>query len=262
MANSFAAIADDSNSILFNPAGLARSRGPSMSFTHFSSFANTNYEYIDFVKPVGKWAYGGSLLYDSTGNFDWIDSAGSDRGAVENYDFVATAAAAYPVLSWLSGGVCMKYFQSCIYTFTKYGAAFDAGILARVKDKEPEIDLGCVLQNIGWQSAYITKPEALPINLKTGIGFKFKALNFCRISADIDVNKKVLLDEYADIGAGVEFNFFESMFLRAGYGFKHEGNTVSLGAGAVLLKLFEISYAFVPLEDLGAVHRMSIDVFF
>jgi len=262
MANCFAAVADDSNAVLFNPAGLVLCRHSDFSLTYFSSFASTSYEYFDFAVPCGRFGFGGSLLYDSTGNFDLINSNGQDLGAIINYDIVTTAAFGYMIIPGLSAGAAIKLFQSRIFTYIKYGMAYDGGLIYKINEKEPEVNIACVLQNMGWQSAYDTQKEPLPLNLETGISVKYKFLDYYSMIFDVDLNQQLLISEYPDAGLGAEIGFYDMLYLRGGYAIKHDGENLALGAGIVLFKSVSLSYAFQPFGDLGAVHRLSLDMFF
>jgi hypothetical protein len=101
----------------------------------------------------------------------------------------------------------------------------------------------------------------LPVNVKLGAGIKFRAADFCAVLADIDINRQLTADETPDIGAGVELCFYDMLYLSAGYGFKHTGDTFSLGAGIKPIKQARISYAFQPFLELGFTHRISLDLF-
>jgi len=257
--NSFAAVADDSNAVLFNPACLTEAGLIDISFTHFSSFADTNYEYISAVYPSGKWAFGGSVLVDYTYDFTWIKE-GEDMGNVNNYDFLATGAFGYKVLPELSAGACVKFFNSRLLAYSKIGFAVDAGILIKVSEN-PGVFIGCVLQNMGLQTAYETSADILPVNLKLGAGIKFKPADFCSVLADVDVNRVISENETADIGAGVELGFYEIVYVSAGFGFKHTGDNISLGAGIRPVPQVKVTYAFQPFDSLGFAHRISLDLF-
>jgi hypothetical protein len=259
MNSSFAAVADDANAVLFNPACLTEADGLNIAFTHFSSFADTNYEYISAVYPWGKWAFGGSVMVDYTYNFSWIKD-GQDMGSVNNYDFLATAAFGYPVLPNFSVGAAVKFFNSRILAYSRIGFAIDAGMLIKVSEN-PGVFAGCVLQNVGLQTAYETAADILPVNIKLGAGIKFKAADFCSVLLDLDINRVISESETADIGAGAELCFYKMAYLSAGFGFKHTGDSITLGAGIRPIRQVKVSYAFQPFEILGFTHRISLDLF-
>jgi hypothetical protein len=261
LSGAFCAVADDSNAVLFNPAGLVLCRNDIFSFTYYSSFADTSYEYFSFAHAAGDFAYGASLLYDSTANFNWINSAGVNNGAVENYDVVVSGAAAYSIFPWLSAGLNVKYFQSILYTYSKQGMAVDAGVLLKLRD-DPGVFLGCSLQNLGSQSAYDLITDALPANLRIGVAVKYAATEYCKMTYAAEIDRLIFMDDLPDICAGIEAEFYGMYFLRAGIGLKNEGNSASIGVGVLLLNRLNVSYTFQPLGDLGNAQRISTDIDF
>jgi len=261
LSGAFCAVADDANAVLYNPAGLVLPAQNIISLTHFSSFADTNYEYITAVVPHGSLAFGASAMYDYTADFSWIGADGENKGNVQNGDFLLTGAAGYKILPGISAGACIKYFRSTILDYSKAGIALDFGGLAKI-GKNPDMYFGIALQNIGSQTAYETLSEPLPVNLKTGVSVRFNITDYCRVIADLDINKIETINEPPDIGAGAELCFFNIFCLEAGYGVKQDGNNVSLGAGIFLMRAARISYAFQPVSDLGINNRISADIFF
>lgn len=259
MGNAFTAIADDANAVLFNPAGIPAIRTSMLSFTHYASFADTNYEYLSFVYPYKPWGIGGSLLYDYTMNFPEIDPTGRETGQVNNYDLLASIAAGYTIVPGLSAGAAIKYFKSTLLNYTRDGFAFGLGALWKFKD-DPDIYIGCTLQNLGAPTAYESVTDDLPALLTVGLGLKHKFSDIINITADADMGRMLLNKYFPDIGAGAELGFYNMVFISAGFGIKQEGDTISLGAGIRALESLKIWYAFQPFENLGATHRLSLDI--
>jgi hypothetical protein len=261
MGNAFTGVADDSNAVLFNPAGIALQNKNSVSMTHYSSFADTNYEYLMFASPQGRWGFGGGALFDYTSDFTEINTAGQENGQVNNYDFMLAGSFAYLILPGFSAGISAKYFKSELLNFSKDGYAFDFGLLVKLTEC-PDIYAGMVLQNLGDQTAYEQEKDDLPLLFRAGIGLKHKINDALKITAAADLGR-VLLNKYLpDLGAGTELCLYNMYFLSAGFGFKQEGDSFSFGAGFMPVETLKLAYAFQPFENLGATHRISLDVFF
>jgi hypothetical protein len=259
MGNAFTGIADDSNAVLFNPAGIPSIRNSIISFTHFASFADTNYEYMSFVYPYKPWGLGGSLLFDYTMNFPEIDASGSETGQVNNYDMLATLAVGYEIVPGFSAGAAVKYFKSTLLNYTRDGFAFSLGALWKLTES-PDLYIGFTIQNIGGQTAYESVTDELPANLTVGLGLKHKINDIMKITAAADIGRVIVNKYFPDIGAGAEVGFYDIVFMSAGFGLKQEGDTVSFGIGIRAMDSLRISYAFQPYENLGATHRLSLDV--
>lgn len=261
MGNAFTGIADDSNAVLFNPAGIPMIRNNIISFTHFASFADTNYEYMSFVYPYKPWGVGGSLLYDYTMNFPEIDPSGREIGQVNNYDLLATLAAGYMIMPGLSVGAEVKYYKSILLTYARDGFAFGFGALWKLME-EPDLYIGCAVQNLGGQTAYESVPDELPALMTVGLGLKHRFSEVINITADADISRILVNRYFPDIGAGAELGFYDIVFISAGFGLKQEGDTVSMGVGFRAMDSFRISYALQPFENLGATQRLSLDMMF
>lgn len=261
MGNVFAGISDDVNSIIYNPSGLASLKKIVVTFTHFSSFGDTNCEFLASAFPLENGKYGvigAGLVVDYTFDFPYYNDYGQHEGSVDNYDVIATGSYAYRVFDWMAAGVNLKYFHSRLYLYNKSGFAADAGLLFSIA-KNPDTYAGIVLQNIGAQSAYISVVDPMPANIKAGMGVKLKIGDVAKLTMGLDVNRLLSKDELPTIDMGADINIFEVLCLRAGYGFRHDIGNLSMGVG-ILLDRVTFSYSYQPFDVLGATHRISLDI--
>ena len=261
MGNVFAGISDDVNSIIYNPSGLASLKNIIVSFTHFSSFADTNCEFLASALPIehGRLGViGAGIVVDYTFDFPYYDDYGDQAGNVDNYDFIATASYAYPVFKWFYAGINLKYFFSKLYIYDKSGFAADIGVLLAVA-KNPDVYAGLVIQNIGNQSAYISVIDAMPTNVKAGMGMKLKIGDAAKLTMGLDVNRLLSKDEMPTLDLGADLSIFDVLCIRAGYGFRHDVVNLSMGVG-ILLDKVTFSYSYQPFDTLGSTHRISLDV--
>jgi hypothetical protein len=258
MSGSFCSVADDLSAVIFNPAGLVQLKHTSLSFTHFSSFADTCYEYIGGGMPFGKGAAALSVQCGYTLDFDEIDEFGDKIGTVPNFDFVLTGSYGFFVLPQVSLGANIKGFYSKLYLYQKVGFAADAGVFVMLA-QNPYTRAGAVLQNVGAQSAYISISDPLPTNIKAGISTKIKIQGIGNLLISTDVNRLLGKDELPTLDFGLEAEIYDVMIIRAGYGFRHDMANVSVGLG-VLLQKVRFSYSYVPFDVLGAAHRLTLDI--
>jgi hypothetical protein len=261
MSNAFVGVADDCNALVFNPAGLTVLGGSSLSFTHYASFADTNYENIMYASNKGNYGFGFRTLYDTTSNFANIDKTGQNNGNVSNYDMLAQASFGIAFLPGFSAGASLKYFRSVLMVYSKEGFAADMGALLMVS-KMPEVYLGLALTNLGAQGAFENSADPLPTKLTAGIGYKWRINGDIKMIADADVDRVMLNKYMPDIQAGAEFCFYNRLFLSAGFGATENGDGMTFGAGIEPLDSLKIFYAFQPFNDLGETSRISMDLFF
>ncbi|MEW6609870.1 MAG: PorV/PorQ family protein, partial [bacterium] len=128
-------------------------------------------------------------------------------------------------------------------------SAVDVGILF----KQDNLSLGACVSNLGTRIKFIKEKEELPLNLKLGLGYK---LLDNRVILALDINRPV--DNDINFGVGTEYQATNNLFVRAGYNSKNDvGNGISLGCG-FRVKNFYLDYGFLPYEQMGDVHRFSL----
>ena len=260
MSNVFAGIADNINAMIYNPAGLTSVTATTVAFTHFSSFGDTNCEYVCGAVPISPelGTVGASLMATYTFDFPYYDEFGDQQGNVDNMDIVFTGSYAYPVFENLSLGANLKYFHSTLYKYSKNGFAADVGARVRL-GKDPDTYAGVAIQNLGTQSAYISTVDPMPVNIKAGLGFKVKMGDLADVTAGLDVNRLISKDETPTMDAGADVELLQVLSLRAGYGFRHDSGGLTMGVGVDLDRV-KFSYSYEPFDILGAAHRISLDI--
>lgn len=257
ISGAFCGVADDLSAIIFNPAGLVQIKNTSISLTHYSSFADTNCEYISAAIPFGKSTAAASIQCGYTMDFDEIDEFGNEVGPIPNFDFVLTGAYGFYIMPQVSLGLNLKGFYSKLYLYQKMGFAADAGLFVALAH-DPDTRAGLVIQNVGSQSAYINISDPLPSNIKAGLSTKFKFSGLGNLLFSIDVNRLFGKDEIPTLDLGMEAEVYDVLVIRAGYGFRHDVANLSVGIG-VLLDKIRFSYAYQPLDCLGTAHRITLD---
>jgi hypothetical protein len=261
MSNAYCAIGGDTSSIFFNPAGIILVKKPLISLTHFASFGDTNYENFSVVYPLGDFgATGLGILYNYTFSFFEYDEFGEEAGKIDNRDITITLSYSYPVISFLSLGANIKYFNSLLYRYSKTGLACDIGTLIKI-NKNPDFFGAFVIQNIGYQTAYLDIIDEMPTNIKAGVSCKFAIFNDIVITIAFDTNRLIKKDELPTLDIGGDLCFAKFFSIRAGIGLRHDTERFSLGFG-INMQNVRFSYAFQPFDFLGDTHRITLDIEF
>lgn len=258
ISGAFCGIADDLSAIIFNPAGLIQIKKTALTFTHFSSFADTNNEYIAAAMRLGPGTGAAAVQCGYVFDFQEIDEFGDVVGDIPNLDLVLTASYAMQIMPQVSAGANIKGFYSKLHLYQKMGAAVDAGLFVKVAES-PETRAGACIQNLGAQTAYISISDPLPSNIKAGLSTKFKFEGLGSALVSVDVNRLLGKDEIPTLDFGLEAEAYQVIVIRAGYGFRHDVANLSLGLG-VLLDKIKFSYAYQPFDCLGAAHRITLDI--
>ncbi len=112
-----------------------------------------------------------------------------------------------------------------------------------------------VLQNLGPAVRFDKKNENLPLNLRAGAAYRFKACGHENLIA-LDITEE--RGQGALLAAGGETRLLEPLALRLGFSTRNEaGIEITAGFG-YQFKSESIDYAFVPMGGIGNAHRISI----
>lgn len=271
MGESFVAVADDANAVLWNPGGLAFLKQKEFTAMHLEYVENVRFSGISYVHPSKYWGtFAGNLSYlyvsdaektvlsDSRPEgFERKGEFGvSDRSAVVSYGRLVTGSIDGESKS-LGIGINLRYLQETLDTFSASAFAVDFGALYKYN---PRLRFGLALQNLGSKLKFVRESESLPLVLRLGAGgTEFdKRLNY---SAEIFIPR----DSGTEFHTGSEFWIMRIIAPRVGWRFRkfqrdNALNTVSGITAGFGFRLFnyQIDYGFVPFGEVGNSHRISL----
>jgi len=253
------AIADDANTVYWNPGLIVKAGINAVDFMHTLYTEETSYSYAGLIMMINDTnAFGVSAQYFSAGDIKTFDDTGGATGSINPYD--AAVSLAYSVdIKGFGIGASAKFIQSQIVN-TANSFAFSAGVsLPDFVDER--LKIGAAVTNVGAGITYDQEKEKLPTCVRAGAGFY--VTDNLLIAAD--VGKVLDSDIYA--AAGLEYtlgiNDELSLALRGGYNTIAESEELS-GASAGLgieYRSLVLDYAFVPMGNLGNTHRISLTFF-
>ncbi len=269
MGQAFAGIADDVNSLYWNPAGVGQLTGAEFTAMHLEWFQDINYEYFGYAQPIGDYGTVGlSAIYLYMNDLEkrTIDTISGDNDTWDGTKFKAADTAA--VLTYSKGlgerlfvGLNLKYINSTIDT--ESGSAFAGDVGGLYKTGIDKLNVGLVVQNIGSKLKFLSEGDKLPLNVKLGFGYKF--LNDA-LALGLDVNYPNDNDLY--LAGGLEyllrFGGDFGLALRSGYQSGTDlGSLSGLRAGAGFnWRGYGLDFAWVPYGDLGTSYRISLSAKF
>ncbi len=247
MGEAFTAVADDSTSLYWNPAGLARVQGRELSAMYNVWFEGIGQGYVSAGFPLlgGTMALGTN--YVSMGDLEGRDESGNPTETFQASDLgisVGFAGRLGRFLLGLSGGM----IRSTIAGDTQSAFLSTVGGLVEISES---FSLGVVAQNLGTKLG----EDPLPLILKVGLALKLEP--FCLA---VDIGKSQDTDLYYCVG--MEGWLGNIVALRAGY---RTGRDVGPGWTAGLgfkMSGFELDYAYVPYGELGDTHKVSLGMSF
>ena len=280
MGGAFAGLANDVNTLYWNPAGLTAVGERQFTAMQNFSIADISNQFLGYAQKFsGRGTWGASFL----GAFTEIERR---RRATEEPDSTATVggfaaglSAAYILSSQLSVGATAKTISQQLDVEDSIGAAADVGMLLRILDNR--LGVGIAAQNLG----VLDTGENLPMNVRGGIAYQVRTQSRsedadqseptpdnARQSQDLfafaaDVNYPIVAG-FPTFHLGAENWFYNILALRVGYSFgqgENPKNGVTAGFGlrrigeASLENVnFQFDYAFVPDQAVGNAHRVSL----
>lgn len=285
MADTFTSVANDANSIYWNPAGLGlmEKDKSEITLTHTQWIADTKIEFIGLahsIKNIGSFGLG--ISYLNYGTINERDETGQETGSsFKPYDLLITSSYARNLFKDTLIGTSVKVFRESILDTSYSTILFDIGAIHLIELGDlTDLNFGVTIQNFGFKM----KEYNLPINVRIGTSLRIFQVSF--FFADEAVwelakyNKKILrkdledsftlavesyipLDNKQNINIGFEYWVYDIVAVRGGYKYKIGGNDLGpisgLAVGGSIVVFGPVlDYAYVPYADLGNAHRVSL----
>jgi tetratricopeptide (TPR) repeat protein len=258
MAGAFAAVADDANTVYWNPAGLSQVQREELMFSHAQQLQGFRHEYLAFCLP---WSLEDSLGLNAyvaySDPFQRLDENGQDIGSFTEQNLYFSLAYSHAFNRYYSAGIALKGIGQLIDDYHGWTGAADFGVLA--SELIPDLRLGLVIRNLGKPLVLVAQNHPLNANVEFGAAY---GLWHRRLLVTFDLQKP-FFDEMA-FKLGAEGILVEDvLYLRAGYRYFQYGNDLgplsglSLGVGFRIAD-YSVDYAYSPFTDLGDVHKLAV----
>lgn len=259
----FAGVADDINTIYWNPAGLAGVKRGELSMTHALWFEDITYSNFVYGRPALGGSIGAGFNILDTGTIQKADYLGNRLA--ENYsaaDMMGLVSYARPWGS-LALGANLKYITSRIDSQSAHSFAADLGALySGFRPWGRKLSVGLAAQNIGTKAKYAAEEYPLPLTVRAGGSLAlFRNL---LLASDLTYT-----EEDINLHAGAEYaRAFGAFILAVRGGYKGDtvkelgvlsGLTAGLGAA---WNDYQLDYAWNSFTDLGITHRISLGIKF
>ena len=270
LGGAFTGLANDINTIFWNPAGLTAVHDRELTAMQHFSFAEISNQTIGYAQRLERLVWGASFL----GSFTEIERR---QGPTKDPDSTVTVGGfatglslAYPLSTALSIGGTAKIISEQLDIQNAYGVAADVGIILQLL--ENHLGIGLAVQNAG----VLGGGENLPMAVRTGLAYRTwkevaaaaeEPMSVQEVWALVADAHLPLIDANPSFHLGIERWFYDSIAARIGYRIgmnENPSDGLSLGVGVrrsgedVLANIdFQFDYAFVPDAYLGNAHRVS-----
>lgn len=268
MGQAFVAAEAGSESVWWNPAGLARQTKHELAIHHSQTIAATG-DVLAFVIPSrfrGTAALSVNIL--NPGEQQVTDDQGQPIGVILPRDLVFAATYAKSLGEHVNAGITYKVVQfrvdcsgqcATVGTFVNSSHAADAGLQYRTASGSP-LALGIAVRNFGGRvkSGLSASKDALPT--RTDAGFLYHVVALDRFLKDTQVNGAGSIVTTRGVSGaafrvGTDIVYQNEVHFRAGYVAdpKHNDSSASLGFGIQNGRLvFDIARSFGGLSaDAG-----------
>lgn len=268
MGEAQVAIADNIDSIYWNPAGLSLLKRNEIGLMHLSYWQGINYEYLAFAVPMkGIGTFGIGATYLNSGSMDKTieNSTGSDYTNIGTFNYIAFSGTISYANKFviekipLNIGASIKIVGDRVDDDSVLGVGVDAGVIHELMK---DLTVGASISNAG---LLLGRNVILPLTLKVGAGYKLGLFEkkHCVSTA---VDGIIPVDAKVKANVGLEYAYDNTVFVRGGYKINYDLDSFTAGAGFKLnlnSTQYELNYAFAPAkEDVGQTHRISLIVRF
>ena len=272
MGEAYTAIASGTNSLQYNPAGLAIMDKGEFTATELFWFNSIYMTHLAFGYPLDYgFGVGGSLLWISFGSFD---STGGVAPSVSVEDGVFNLGVGKSIgenvhLGLDIHGLYEHFAAGSAVSDSSLGFSADAGVIFYLGSRN--FTLGLSAKNMG---LLFGATDPLPMEADLGLGYRLYNGSFDFLNVALDLSKVLNTDNlFAALGA--EVYVFQSVALRFGLrynnalemgalSFNNIQNMLifSAGAGIDINDSFAIDYSYTPMGDLGQVQRITLKIKF
>jgi len=274
MAGAFTSLANNSEAVFWNPAGLARLNGFDATFgfvdwfidvNHFSFSVAKNFDVLGTLGVFGIFTNAGEIevtRVDRLGFVNGVYNPGLTGEVIHPNSFVFGVSYARNVTDKFAFGLSVKYVYENLVVKKAGALVFDGGLTFNTGFHS--IVIGASIRHFGPEVKFFDKSYPLPQTFNIGISSYLFSNNDPLIGSAGDHSLLVSYDmlqprDYDQMhNIGIEYGFKDFLFLRGGFILNNDQEGLSAGIG-VVHKGFRLDYSFNDYgKYLDSVHRFTI----
>jgi len=267
MGGAFTAVADDGSAIFWNPAGIARLTDNVLSFNHVAwpaEVSMTEAAYIwSFDWLPGTLAMSARSLYmDEQPVRTVLDDTGSSGEFFDAGDVAFGLTYSRSLTDKFSAGVSGYYVREGLAEYSASTFTFDFGTLYNTGFRS--LKIGMTISNIGSDMKFLERSVKVPTVFRVGMSMNLYRDESNSLLASAEFSHPPDNQERGNFGA--EYSFRNFFFVRGGYNYRYDAEGLAAGIGlqfpASITSNAKVDYAYTDMEDLGAAHRISLELSF
>jgi tetratricopeptide (TPR) repeat protein len=249
MGGAYTAIANDTASIFYNPAGLALIQRQEVVFLHTQLYENTTYDFVAYTLPVLEFGILSSGIFRFySGIIEGFDESDKPAEEINLTDYKLSICYSNKIYEKFYLGTDINIFNRKLTDFNAFGFGLNAGLIYTPFDI---FKIGFVVQNLIKPTFVMkTTTESLGQRYILAFGFDFNFNNFGML---LDTDLSIGENENFKIKAGTEINWAKLINLRAGF----NDGLFTFGGGIFIFNL-SLDYAYINNDFLGPLHKFSV----
>lgn len=268
MGDAYVAIADDATAVYWNPAGIARLSGQSITINHTAWPADILFDQAGYVFNI-KWIPGmlGINVRALTMSQDIVRTTYLPEGTGETFDageWTYGLSYARALTDKFSAGFNVNYVQTGLDDVKGTSVTFDFGTLYEIGVLGSKI--GMAIQNMGSDMEFIEEKVKMPVFFRVGGSANLFQHGENRLLTTMEFTHPP--DNSEKLNLGAEYGFRDYLFIRGGYKLNYDTEGLTAGFGVkfplTVLKssVARLDYAYQELQVLTDAHHISLNVSF
>ncbi len=257
MGEAFSAVAEDVNTLYWNPAGLVRLESKALMVTHAQSFQGFRHDYVALGVPWSEQeGFGIQAFVNYSDAMEKWNADGEPNGSFYQNEGYLGLLWSHAWDTMISTGLNLKGLVQSIDTYSAWSVACDAGVYGQNVGMEG-LNLSLTLRNLGKPLRFLE--QDYPLNTSVVVGGSYRLWQSVLVTLDMI---KPWQQEMA-FKAGAEYTFQNVICFRAGYKYLQYGNDLGAWSGLSLglgleISDYQVDYAYAPYGPLGDAHRVGI----
>lgn len=263
MGSAFVGLADDINTLAFNPAGLSLLQRMTLSGSYNDWIGGSSYGFVSLGIPRKVGTFGIGLTYFNQTEVERTDINHVPTGEkVSVYDFRASLGYGAILHPYVHFGTALTLTQSKLGDVNKGYGGIDLGFLFPVMKER--LILGVAARNLAMdalKTSNDTGEDLPPTSVTGGIGLFIHDFESVKINLAGDVYYPMGEEDGLKQNLGAEFVIKELLALRTGYRLNSDEESFTIGAG-IHYKDFWVDYSYNDLDVLNETHRFTVTMDF
>lgn len=254
MAEAFTGVADDINSIYYNPAGLVNLKKKEIVCSYSDGVLDVNHGFLGYGQKIRKGYAGASISTLQAGDMTVYKEDGSTYKINAGRDYLLSLSYARPVRNGLSLGASLKLLRGELAEEEKATAPM-LDLAGLYRPNVPNLSFGLSFLNLGGKLKYKEEGDLLPFTVRLGSSYLYRINKENGLTFAADLIKPN--DSSLKFNLGTEYGYKGTFKARLGYKIGYDLEGIACGLG-FLHKDYTLDYAYSPVENLESSHRVSV----